>query len=89
MVETVLALLFGKSYQYVIFSDRHAIHTNRRHRTCVRCTKERPNTQAFNMKSYVLFENRNLCRYDTCPTQYAPFFMVAYCVGRVHKMLSR
>ena len=29
-----------------------------------------------------------LCRYDTCPTQYAPNFIVAYCVGRVHKLLS-
>ena len=60
MVKKVLALLFVKSYQYVHFSDRHTIHTKRRHRTCERCTNERPNTQAFNMKSDVLFENRNL-----------------------------
>ena len=28
-----------------------------------------------------------LCRYDTCPTQYAPNFMVtvAHCVGKIHK----
>ena len=26
------------------------------------------------------------CRYDTCYTQYAPDFTVAYCVCRVHNM---
>ena len=27
-----------------------------------------------------------LCRYDTCPTQYAPDLRGAYCVCRVHNM---